>query len=80
MKLTPQDVRSAYRRLFASSDGKIVLEDLLAAHCGPGYRDGWGELKLAYQAGKRDLVIEDIGSKLKKPVRQIRVESLAEED
>lgn len=32
-RLTPEDVRQAYKIVFSTHEGQIVLNDLMVAHC-----------------------------------------------
>lgn len=73
-KLTPTQIKSSYKRVFNSTDGKIVLEDLENKYLHRAmYSPGMDGLETAYRAGSRDLIVDHIGRKVGVPAEKIIV-------
>jgi len=80
-KLTLAQIKSAYKRVFSTADGRIVLEDLEMEFLDGKslYRPGMDALELAYRVGARDLIAEHIGRRVGLPGEKIHIARDTEE-
>lgn len=58
MERTPNDIEQAYRTVFSTNEGKIVLMDLMNAHCmSSSTMDETGRDMVMYREGGRNAVL-----------------------
>jgi hypothetical protein len=63
-QLTTTQIKLIYKRVFSSSDGQVILEDLSNKFLGPIYTPGMSALDMAHAAGARDLIADHIGTRV----------------
>jgi len=81
-QLTVAQIKSCYKRVFSSSDGRVVLEDLEMSFLDGKslYKPGMDALGMAHAVGARDLIVEHIGRRVGAPMERILVTPQTDEE